>query len=312
MTGPGRAEGAPRRLDAASLPAGLRELSRPVAGLWCLGDAESLAGAPARHVALVGTREASPYGIRTAERLAALCARAGVVVVSGMARGIDAAAHRAALAAGGRTIAVQGTGVDVPYPASHRALHTLLCDRGTVVSEMEPGTKATPGCFPRRNRIIAGLSQVVVVVEAPFKSGAINTAAQALELGRVVAAVPGRIDEAWSAGSNQLIRDGAQVIAEPADLLAILGISTSVASITKPTDGEGLPADPFDGAASTSIERSRASGDGAEAGGEAGEPGDSTRSWDADELPFRLIAVNCLDGELEGRLARDGLGYRER
>ena len=189
-----------------------------------MGDAAALESAPVQHVAIVGTREATPYGIRIAEQLATAAARAGLVVVSGLARGIDAAAHRAALQAGGRTIGVQGTGVDVPYPASHRALHGALAERGTVLSEMEPGTGATPGCFPRRNRLIAALCQVTVVVEAPFKSGAINTATQALELGRTVAAVPGRVDDRTAQGSNQLIRDGAQVIAEVADLLALFSI----------------------------------------------------------------------------------------
>ncbi|MCC7001534.1 MAG: DNA-protecting protein DprA [Gemmatimonadaceae bacterium] len=223
MKGPG-SSGAARWLTPEELPATFGDLPRRPAGLWCLGDAAALESAPVQHVAIVGTREATPYGIRIAEQLAAAAARAGLVVVSGLARGIDAAAHRAALQAGGRTIGVQGTGVDVPYPASHRALHAALAERGTVLSEMEPGTGATPGCFPRRNRLIAALCQVTVVVEAPFKSGAINTATQALELGRTVAAVPGRVDDTTAQGSNQLIRDGAQVIAEVADLLALFSI----------------------------------------------------------------------------------------
>lgn len=218
-----RGAGRIARIEASALPACLGELPRPVAGLWYLGDRRLLDGAPERHVAIVGTREASPYGVRIAERLADACARAGLVVVSGLARGIDAAVHRAALAAGGLTIGVQGTGVDVPYPASHRALHGAVAAGGLVVSEMEPGSTATPGCFPRRNRIIAGLCRVTVVVEAGYRSGAINTAVQALDLGRTVAAVPGRIDDERAAGSNRLIRDGAQVIAELEDLLALAG-----------------------------------------------------------------------------------------
>jgi DNA processing protein len=223
VKGPGSSEAA-RWLIPEELPATFGDLPRRPAGLWYLGDASALESAPTQHVAIVGTREATPYGIRIAEQLATAAARAGLVVVSGLARGIDAAAHRAALQAGGRTIGVQGTGVDVPYPASHRALHAALAERGTVLSEMEPGTGATPGCFPRRNRLIAALCQVTVVVEAPFKSGAINTATQALELGRTVAAVPGRVDDLTAQGSNQLIRDGAQVIAEVADLLALFSI----------------------------------------------------------------------------------------
>ncbi|MEX2181681.1 MAG: DNA-processing protein DprA [Gemmatimonadaceae bacterium] len=217
---------APIRLDLALLPAALRDLSHPPAGLWCLGDPAVLS--EGQFVAIVGTREASAYGERTAARLAAACARVGLVVVSGMARGIDAAAHRAAMAAGGRTIAVQGTGVDVPYPAGHRALHAAIQAQGAVVSEVPPGTLAFPGCFPRRNRIIAALARVTVVVEAGFKSGAINTASQALELGRSVAAVPGQIDDPRAAGSNILIRDGAHVITDVEDLLTTFGLSTGL------------------------------------------------------------------------------------
>ena len=191
-----------------------------------LGDASALEGAPKRHVAIVGTREASPYGERTAARLATACVRAGLVVVSGLARGVDSVAHRAALAAGGSTVAVQGTGVDVPYPVGHRSLHAEIAERGTVISEMELGARALPGSFPRRNRLIAALCEVTVVVEAGFKSGAVNTASQALELGRTVAAVPGPIDEPRSAGCNLLIRDGAQVITDVEDLLSLFGLST--------------------------------------------------------------------------------------
>lgn len=174
----------------------------------------------------MGTREASEYGARSAAQLATAAARAGIVVVSGLARGIDAAAHRAAIEAGGRTIAVLGTGVDVPYPASHRSLHQLVQQNGAVVSEMEPGRTAFPGCFPRRNRIIAGLSKLVVVVEAGFKSGALNTANWAQQMARDVAAVPGQIDDPRAAGSNQLIRDGAIVLADVDDLLMVCGLST--------------------------------------------------------------------------------------
>ena len=216
-------------LDSPALPASLRDLSHPPAGLWCLGDPDTLASRAM--VAIVGTREASAYGERTATRLASACARAGLVVVSGLARGIDAAAHRAAMAAGGRTIAVQGPGVDVPYPVAHRSLHRAIQDQGAVVSEMEPGTPAFPGCFPRRNRIIAALARVTVVVEAGFKSGAINTAGQALDLGRTVAAVPGQIDDPRAAGTNVLIRDGASVITDVEDLLMTFGLSTNTGPV---------------------------------------------------------------------------------
>ncbi len=216
----------PVRLAASELPTCLGDLSHPPAGLWYLGDPKTLAASPNRCVAIVGTREASPYGDRTASRLAAAAVRAGLVVVSGLARGVDAAAHRAAIEAGGLTVAVMGPGVDVPYPAGHRTLHECVQQNGVVLSEVEPGTKAFKGCFPRRNRIIAALSRVTVVVEAPFKSGAINTASQALEMGRTVAAVPGPIDDPRSAGSNLLIRDGAQVITCVEDMLSLFDLST--------------------------------------------------------------------------------------
>jgi DNA processing protein len=218
--------GGPRWLPASALPATLGELSHPPAGLWCHGSADDLLGAPDRHVAIVGTREASAYGIRSATRLATACAHAGLVVVSGMARGVDAAAHEAAIRAGGRTIAVLGTGVDVPYPVGHRTLLAEIAERGLAIAEADLGTLARPGCFPRRNRLIAALCRVTVVVEAGFKSGAINTASQALELGRTVAAVPGPIDDPRSAGANGLLRDGAQVICGVEELLSLFDLST--------------------------------------------------------------------------------------
>jgi len=141
-----------------------------------------------------------------------------------MARGIDGAAHRTAIEEGGKTVAVLGTGIDVPYPVGHRHLHRSIADHGLVLSENPPGMTAYKGAFPRRNRIIAALSPVTIVVEAGFKSGALNTASQALELGRVVAAVPGPIDSEQSQGSNQLLRDGAVMIASVDDALGLLGV----------------------------------------------------------------------------------------
>jgi DNA processing protein len=142
-----------------------------------------------------------------------------------MARGIDAAAHRAALEVDGRTVAVMGTGIDVPYPTGHRALHQLLATRALVVSEYGRGVTAHKGAFPRRNRIIAALAPVTIVVEAGHQSGALNTANQAFALGRVIAAVPGPIDSPESCGANELIRDSAIAIASVADALALVGVS---------------------------------------------------------------------------------------
>lgn len=193
--------------------------------LFAIGDETILDMAPNGLVAIVGTRDASPYGVRATAALARAFAEAGIGVVSGLARGIDAAAHRATLEAGGKTVAVMGTGVDVPYPVGHRALHAEVAAKGVVVSENPPGTAAFPGCFPRRNRLIAALARVTIVVEAPYKSGAINTATQALDAGRVVAAVPGPIDSPRSAGANLLLRDGAQVIHSVDDALMLFGVT---------------------------------------------------------------------------------------
>jgi DNA processing protein len=189
-------------------------------------------------VAIVGTRRATEYGERVTHELARTLARAGACVVSGMARGIDATAHRAALDERGSTIAVLGTGVDVPYPAGHRALHRVIGERGLLMSEFPLGMAATRGCFPRRNRIIAALASVTIVVEAPIKSGALNTAEQALHLGRTVAAVPGPIDAPQSEGSNRLLCDGAAVIADVVDALTLIGLTAPGRAPRAPPDGD--------------------------------------------------------------------------
>ena len=219
-------------------PAALLDLDNPPEQLHFLGTIEALDGAPDRLVSIVGTRDPTPYGLRVASELARAFAAAGIGVVSGLARGIDAAAHRAAMEAGGWTIAVLGTGVDVPYPASHRELHGEIAREGLVLSECEPGTPAQKGCFPRRNRIIAALAKVTIVVEAPYKSGAVNTATQAFGLCRTVAAVPGPIDSARSAGSNLLLRDGAHVLATVDDALGFYGEALRKDTASMPALGE--------------------------------------------------------------------------
>jgi DNA processing protein len=190
-------------------------------------------------VAVVGTRTATEYGERVTRELARTLARAGACIVSGMARGIDAAAHRAALAEHGATIAVLGTGVDVPYPVGHRTLQQAIGEQGLLISEYPPGTHAGPGCFPRRNRIIAALATVTIVVEAGVKSGALSTANEALKLGRTVAAVPGRIDSPHSEGTNGLLRDGAVIIADVTDALSLLGLAVPRAAPTTPQGDAG-------------------------------------------------------------------------
>jgi DNA processing protein len=209
-----------RRGDIA-YPPSLVDLAVPPEQLYALGDPAML---DAPRVAVVGTRDPTAYGLRMTRAIVAGLARAGVCIISGMARGIDAAAHRAALEVGGRTVAVMGTGIDVPYPVAHRELHQMLAERGLVVSEYGSGIRAHRGAFPRRNRIIAALAPVTMVVEAGARSGALNTAGQALELGRTVAAVPGPIDSPQSTGTNELIRDGAAVIAAVGDALSLAGV----------------------------------------------------------------------------------------
>ncbi len=201
-------------------PAGLSELPHPPRSISMIGDMNLLT---MPMVAIVGTRTPTQYGIRIARALATHLADAGICVVSGMARGIDSAAHWGAVEAGGKTIGVLGTSVDVPYPATNKPLYSRLATDGLLMSEFADGRPAFKGCFPRRNRIIAGLSKVTIVVEAGRKSGALNTANHALELGRTVAAVPGNIDCPQAAGTNQLLRDGAHLITSIADAMMLVG-----------------------------------------------------------------------------------------
>jgi DNA processing protein len=193
-------EGFPRALrDVAGMPPALY-----VRGV--LRDADALA------VAVVGARLATPYGVEMAERLAGDLARRGVTIVSGLARGIDTAAHRGALRAGGRTIAVLGCGVDVAYPKENARLAAEIAERGALVSEFPPGTPPLAPNFPRRNRVIAGLALGVVVVEAAARSGSSITAGWAADLGREVMAVPGRATSEMSRGCHALIKDGATLV----------------------------------------------------------------------------------------------------
>ena len=191
----------------ANYPRALHDLPDPPPVLYLLGRSELLAG---RCVAVVGSRRATAYGRRVARRLGSLLAGSGCCVVSGMAMGCDAEAHRGALP--GPTAAVLGSGVDVPSPARNRALHASIREHGVVVSEFAPGTRAEPHHFPRRNRIIAALASEVVIVEASRRSGALITAELALDLGREVRAVPGPVDSPNSAGANLLIADGADPV----------------------------------------------------------------------------------------------------
>jgi DNA processing protein len=203
----------------ARYPAQLREIPDPPEFLYVRG---SLAREDALAVAVVGSRRATPYGVATAEELSADLGARGVTVVSGLARGIDSAAHRGALRGGGRTIAVLGSGADVIYPPENRRLAREIEDRGAIVSQFAPGTPARPHHFPLRNRIIAGLSLGVVVVEAAERSGALITARLSGELGREVMAVPGRVTSETSRGAHALLRDGAALIETWEDVIRAL------------------------------------------------------------------------------------------
>ena len=203
-------------------PDSLRDLEHVPDPLYAIGDL-TLLEKPI--VAIVGTREPTAYGLRVARSISTALAECGVVIVSGMARGIDAAAHRAAIECGGSTIAVLGTGIDVPYPVGHTELHRVIGERGLVLSENPSGSPAYKGAFPRRNRIIAALGRFTIVVEGGYKSGAINTASHVIALGKPLAAVPGPIDSPQSHGPNQLLRDGAAVISHVHDVLALAGVS---------------------------------------------------------------------------------------
>jgi DNA processing protein len=200
----------------AEYPALLAQV--PDAPLYLIARGQALVGAPA--VAVVGARRATPYGRDVAERLAAELAQAGVTVVSGLARGIDGAAHRGALRAGGQTLAVLGSGVNVVYPPEHRDLAAEIVRSGTLLSERPVGAPPLAASFPARNRIIAGMTHGTLVVEAGERSGALITAHLALDYDREVFAVPGRIDSPASVGTHRLIQQGARLVSAVDDVLS--------------------------------------------------------------------------------------------
>jgi len=205
-------------------PAALAAIVDPPPLLWVRGCVAALSE-PA--VAIVGARAGSAYALSVAERLAADLAAAGLVVVSGLARGVDSAAHRGTVSASGTTVAILGSGVDVIYPREHERLVKDIEQHGAIVSELVPGTPPQPMFFPRRNRIISGLSRAVVVIEAGEKSGSLITARCALEQGRDVLAVPGNVLNGRNRGAHALLRDGARIVESAEDVLDELGMARS-------------------------------------------------------------------------------------
>jgi DNA processing protein len=220
--------------DEARYPQWLRRTHTPPLVLWVKGTLVPDEGATC--IALVGSRAASPLGLAFARRLADELASAGLAVVSGLARGIDSAAHRGALDARGRTVAVLGSGLDRLYPPENAALAAQVQANGLLVSEFPLGTPPSKPHFPRRNRVIAGWVRAVVVVEAGSRSGALSTARAALDEGRDVMAVPGHPTAPQAEGTNRLLQDGAALVRGAADVLPELGLARPLAREATPDD----------------------------------------------------------------------------
>jgi DNA processing protein len=270
----------------SGFPAGLRATFDPPPGLFLRGGGEAaVLQRPA--VAVVGARSCSAYGAHVARLLGRQLAEAGLVVVSGLARGVDGEAHRGALEAGGLTVAVLGCGVDRDYPASHRELAARITREGLIVSEYAPGVEPAPWRFPARNRIIAGLTAATVVVEARGRSGALITADLALEEGREVFAVPGEITSALSAGTNGLLRLGATPLTAAADVLEAFGLAEAPRSPPSVSDQ-----------ARVVLVRLR------DAGASADELGREVG------LDSAAVAAALMELELAGLVAEEGGAYR--
>ncbi|HKP91404.1 MAG TPA: DNA-processing protein DprA [Thermoleophilaceae bacterium] len=279
-------------------PSQLLELVDPPALLHSTASPARLAGlcgGPA--AAVVGTRRASSYGLEVATALGRGLAGAGVAVVSGLALGIDAAAHRGALDAGGSTVAVLGCGADVPYPRTNRALFERIRASGAIVSELPPGARPARWTFPARNRIMAGIASVTIVVEAAERSGSLITVGFAQDLGRDVCAVPGRVTSRIAAGANQLLLEGAHPVRGAADVLDVIfgaggweGAAPSRSAAAQPELEPGLRA----------VLRAV----------EGGEPLDEA----AESASMSAAGLRAALGRLEllGLIRRDGLGDYER
>jgi len=215
-------------------PTRLDEIDGTPESLWLRGDEHLLS--KERFVAVVGSRSPTPYGLDQARLFGATLAAAGVVVVSGLARGVDAAAHTGALDAGGATIAVLGCGVDRPWPSG--AVTERVLTEGLLMSEHPPGSSPRPHHFPLRNRLISGLSEGVIVIEAAARSGSLITARWAADQGRDVFALPGRVDQAMSRGAHRLLREGAFLVEDPGEVLVELYGSAAPTSETVQVEGD--------------------------------------------------------------------------
>jgi DNA processing protein len=266
-------------------PLQLSAIADPPAVLWLSGCRDSLRP-PA--VSIVGSRAGSPYALAVAEHLAADLAARGVVVVSGLARGVDSAAHLGALSAGGATVGVLGCGADVIYPSEHRRLAADMRVSGALVSELVPGTPPLPHFFPLRNRIISGLSRAVVVIEAGEKSGSLITARLALEQGREVLAVPGNVLNGRNRGGHALLRDGAKVVETADDILEEL---QSPGLVQTRSDGQpGAASDPLLACLP------------------AGEPCDLDALAERSGVAVHRLLPRLLEFELQGLVRRAGGG----
>ena len=270
-------------IDTDRYPSRLREIADPPPALWVSGRPAALTDTI---VSIVGSRAGSPYALSVAERLAGDLAARGITVASGLARGVDSAAHRGALAAGGTTVGVLGCGVDIIYPPEHAALASEIALRGAVTSELVPGTVPKPVFFPRRNRIISGLACAVIVVEAGEKSGSLITARCALEQGRDVLAVPGNVLSGRNRGGHALLRDGARLVETVEDVL----------------DELGLPSAPPAGGPS---ETPGGLTDAVLAAMPPGEPADLEQISDRSGLSVAELLPRLLDLELAGGLKRE-------
>lgn len=270
-------------------PSELEEIEGPPDELWVRGETRWLTVRP--RIAIVGTRAPTAYGREQARRFARELAAAGAVIVSGLARGVDEEAHLGALEVGGGTLAVLGSGVDRPWPAGELAERVRAA--GLLLSEFAPGEPPRRHHFPLRNRVISGLSEGVVVIEAAFASGSLITARWAVDQGRQVLALPGRVDHPMSAGCHRLIREGAELVERPSDVLTALGRAAPATTAPAPP----MPDDPLERALLEAL---------------VGE------TLDSDELSARLsravheLLPALIELELAGRIARGPGGLYRR